>query len=110
MRKLSEHEVRDRLRPLRVVVSQSERQEIERRAAAASLSVSAYLRAAGMGATFRSADCSSCGCLNGQGRVLPCGMSEPCSTASTRRKALCQEDARASCCTRDEGGPFGAVL
>ncbi len=25
-------------------------------------------------------------------------------------KALCQEDARASCCTRDEGGPFGAVL
>ncbi len=27
-----------------------------------------------------------------------------------RAKALCQEDARASCCTRDEGGPFGAVL
>jgi len=25
-------------------------------------------------------------------------------------EALCQEDARASCCTRDEGGPFGAVL
>ena len=23
---------------------------------------------------------------------------------------LCQEDAKASCCTRDEGGPFGAVL
>ena len=55
MRKLPEHEVRDRLRPLRVVVSPFERQEIERRAAAASLSVSAYLRAAGMGATFRSA-------------------------------------------------------
>lgn len=55
MRKLPEHEVRDRLRPLRVVVSQSERREIEDRAAAASLSVSAYLRAAGMGATFRSA-------------------------------------------------------
>ncbi len=55
MRKLPEHEVRERLRPLRVVVSQSERQEIESRAAAASLSVSAYLRAAGMGATFRSA-------------------------------------------------------
>ncbi len=55
MRKLPEHEVRDRLRPLRVVVSQSERREIEGRAAAASLSVSAYLRAAGMGATFRSA-------------------------------------------------------
>ncbi len=25
-------------------------------------------------------------------------------------EVLCQEDARASCCTRDEGGPFGAVL
>jgi branched-chain amino acid transport system substrate-binding protein len=23
---------------------------------------------------------------------------------------LCQEDARVSCCARDEGGPFGAVL
>jgi len=23
---------------------------------------------------------------------------------------LCQEDARASCCARDKGGPFGAVL
>ena len=23
---------------------------------------------------------------------------------------LCQEDAEASCCTRDEGGPFGAAL
>ena len=23
---------------------------------------------------------------------------------------LCQEDARASCCARDEGGPFGAAL
>jgi len=26
------------------------------------------------------------------------------------QEVLCQEDARASCCTRDEGGPFGAVL
>ena len=25
-------------------------------------------------------------------------------------RGLCQEDARASCCTRDEGGPFGAGL
>ena len=23
---------------------------------------------------------------------------------------LCQDGARAPCCTRDEGGPFGAVL
>ena len=23
---------------------------------------------------------------------------------------LCQEGAKAPCCTRDEGGPFGAVL
>ena len=54
MKKDPERQVRERLRPLRVVVSVAERQEIERRAAAASLSVSAYLRAAGMGATFRS--------------------------------------------------------
>jgi hypothetical protein len=27
-----------------------------------------------------------------------------------RRVVLCQEDAVASCCARDEGGPFGAVL
>ena len=33
MRKLPEHEVRKRLRPLRVVVSQSERREIEGHAA-----------------------------------------------------------------------------
>ena len=25
-------------------------------------------------------------------------------------KKLCQEDAKASCCTKDEGGPFGAAL
>ncbi len=31
-------------------------------------------------------------------------------SARGQLKALCQEDARASCCTRDEGGPFGAVL
>jgi len=53
MRKLPQHEVRDRLRPLRVVVSQAERREIEGRAVAASLSVSAYLRAAGMGVNQR---------------------------------------------------------
>jgi hypothetical protein len=32
------------------------------------------------------------------------------SPSATRSKALCQEDVKASCCTRDEGGPFGAVL
>ena len=26
------------------------------------------------------------------------------------REGLCQEDAQASCCTKDEGGPFGAAL
>ena len=25
-------------------------------------------------------------------------------------EGLCQEDAKASCCTKDEGRPFGAVL
>lgn len=58
MKKDPERQARERQRPLRVVVSVAERQEIERRAAAASLSVSAYLRAAGMGATFRSATSS----------------------------------------------------
>ena len=32
------------------------------------------------------------------------------SSASIALVALCQEGARAPCCTRDEGGPFGAVL
>ena len=55
MRHGNNHAVRDRQRTLRVVVSADEREAIQQRAAAASLSVSAYLRAAGMGATFRSA-------------------------------------------------------
>jgi len=46
---------RDRINHLQVIVNDAERAEIKARAAAASLSVSAYLRAAGMGATFRSA-------------------------------------------------------
>ena len=29
---------------------------------------------------------------------------------SKQEVVLCQEGARAPCCTRDEGGPFGAVL
>ncbi len=44
---------RDRANHLQVIVTDAERAEIKARAAAASLSVSAYLRAAGMGATFR---------------------------------------------------------
>ncbi len=36
-------------------------------------------------------------------------MEQPAAFAKEVR-ALCQEDARASCCARDEGGPFGAVL
>ena len=46
---------RDRVNHLQVIVTDAERAEIKARAAAASLSVSAYLRAACMGATFRSA-------------------------------------------------------
>ena len=53
MKRLIGHEVRERQRPLRVVVSVTERQHIEKRAEATSLSVSAYLRSAGLGATFR---------------------------------------------------------
>ena len=44
---------RDRQRPLRVLVSASERQEIEQRAASACLSRSAYLRAAALSHPIR---------------------------------------------------------
>ena len=47
-------ERRDRQRPLRVVVSDSERTRIEQRAAMAGLSVSAFLRAAGLNQRIRS--------------------------------------------------------
>jgi hypothetical protein len=29
---------------------------------------------------------------------------------SSSMSGLCQEDERSSCCTKDEGGPFGAAL
>ncbi len=45
------------------------------------------------------------------GTSCRCGPTcSPSLASATRSRALCQEDARASCCTRDEGGPFGAVL
>ena len=44
---------RDRQRPLKVLVSAQERQQIEDRAASACLSKSAYLRAAGLGHPIR---------------------------------------------------------
>jgi hypothetical protein len=47
-------ERRDRQRPLRVVVSDNERSRIEQRAASAGLSVSAFLRAAGLNQPIRS--------------------------------------------------------
>jgi hypothetical protein len=47
-------ETRDRHRPLRVVVSASERARIEQRAKSAGLSVSAYLRSSGLGQPIRS--------------------------------------------------------
>jgi hypothetical protein len=47
-------EVRDRKRPLKVWVTAKERTDIETRAAGAGLSVSAYLRAAGMHHSLRS--------------------------------------------------------
>lgn len=49
-----QRETRDRLRQLRVVVSASERAKIEQRAKEAGLSVSAYLRTAGLGNPIRS--------------------------------------------------------
>ena len=47
-------ETRDRKRQLRVVVSAGERAKIEQRAQAAGLSVSAYLRTAGLGHPIKS--------------------------------------------------------
>jgi hypothetical protein len=47
-------ETRDRRRQLRVVVSASEREKIEQRAQTAGLSVSAYLRTAGVGHPIKS--------------------------------------------------------
>lgn len=47
-------ERRDRQRPLRVVVSDDERTRIEQRAATAGLSVSGFLRAAGLNQPIRS--------------------------------------------------------
>ncbi len=47
------HEARDRERPMKVLVSASERQRIEQRAKEAGLSVSAYLRAAGLGKAIK---------------------------------------------------------
>ncbi len=48
-KKSMEKQARDRRRPMKVVVSSEERQEIEQRAKAAGLSVSAYLRNLGIG-------------------------------------------------------------
>ena len=47
------HEARDRQHPMKVLVSASERQRIEQRAQEAGLSVSAYLRAAGLGKAIK---------------------------------------------------------
>lgn len=41
------------------------------------------------------------------GRVMPF---EPFDEAARFGGGLCQEDARASCCTRDGGGPFEVAL
>jgi hypothetical protein len=48
-------ETRDRKHPLKVVVSEAERQEIKYRAQAARLSVSAFLRNLGLGSPVKSA-------------------------------------------------------
>lgn len=52
---VARHGRRDRQRPLRVLVSDDERAEIERRAGIAGLSISAFLRAAGLHEPIRSA-------------------------------------------------------
>ena len=44
-----------------------------------------------------------------KGETLP-GENEKVAAPLTKGERLCQEDAKASCCTKDEGGPFGAAL
>jgi len=45
----------------------------------------------------------------GQRSMRPCAMVSGLARYA-RPGVLCQEDARASCCVRDEGRPFGAAL
>jgi hypothetical protein len=54
-------------------------------------------------------------CMRDEGGPLGAGSqvqaSNHCKLLSSKAMVvLCQEDARASCCKRDEGGPFEAVL
>src|SRR6516165_11146348 len=54
-------------------------------------------------------------CAGDEGRSLGAGCQEQAPNHRKLRRSravvvLCQEGARALCCTRDEGGPFGAVL
>ena len=46
---------------------------------------------------------------NGIGAACAADKASPPASAKAA-VVLCQEGARAPCCTRDEGGPFGAVL
>jgi hypothetical protein len=49
--------------------------------------------------------------LDGRRQPLVGGTSRISREAYVRIcERLCQEDAKAFCCTRDEGGPFGAAL
>jgi hypothetical protein len=62
------------------------------------------------------ADVSEAGEGWSDGRIVTALDTSLSTVSRTRQRAckavgfLCQEGARASCCARDEGGPFGAVL
>ena len=54
-------------------------------------------------------------CTGDEGRPFEVGDQVPVSShrkllSSKAMVVLCQEGAKAPCCTRDEGGPFGAAL
>ena len=52
-------------------------------------------------------------CLNEAGTLVSCiskARAFLVRSGCAGEVVLCQEGARAPCCTRDEGGPFGAVL
>jgi len=43
-------------------------------------------------------------------RVVQCGALSSQGGDSSTQGGLCQEDEKSSCCTKDEGGPFGVAL
>ena len=111
-------ESRDRNRPLKVLVSERERAEIETRAAATGLSVSAYLRNLGLGFQPHSTLDQEAilallkvnadqGRLGGLFKLWLSGQSAP--SVETQRSGSCSPPSRtASCSSRLSSGDYRA--